>query len=73
MSNDKTFAELLDTGDGIVLTDGGLETTLIFEMGFDLPEFAAFPLLDSDDGRRALADYYRPYLDVAGTVEGTVR
>jgi homocysteine S-methyltransferase len=47
------------------VTDGGLETDLIFHHGWDLPEFAAFPLLDSDEGRAALADYYRGYIDVA--------
>ncbi|MDH2416844.1 hypothetical protein [Nocardioides sp. CER19] len=31
----------------------------------DLPEFAAFPLLDSEAGRAALADYYAGYVDVA--------
>ncbi len=47
------------------LTDGGLETTLVFIDGIDLPDFAAFPLLDTDDGRAALRRYYRPYLDQA--------
>ena len=47
------------------LTDGGLETTLVYVDGIDLPDFAAFPLLDSDDGRAALRRYYRPYLDLA--------
>ena len=32
---------------GIFLTDGGMETTLIFHEGIDLPHFAAFVLLDS--------------------------
>ena len=36
------------------LTDSGLETTLIFIDGIDLPEFAAFPLLETSDGRRRL-------------------
>jgi S-methylmethionine-dependent homocysteine/selenocysteine methylase len=47
------------------LTDGGLETTLVFVDGIDLADFAAFPLLDSDDGRAALGRYYGPYLDLA--------
>ena len=47
------------------LTDGGLETTLVFLDGIDLPDFAAFPLLDTDDGRAALRRYYGPYLDLA--------
>ena len=29
----------------IFLTDGGIETTLIFHQGFELPYFAAFDLL----------------------------
>ena len=32
------------------LTDAGLETVLIFEDGFELPQFAAFPLVDSEEG-----------------------
>ena len=47
------------------LTDGGLETTLIFLDGIDLPEFAAFPLLADDDGVEALRRYYAPYLELA--------
>ena len=47
------------------VTDGGLETTLVFRDGIDLPDFAAFPLLDTDTGRAALVRYYTPYLDLA--------
>lgn len=47
------------------LMDGGLETTLVFHDGIDLPDFAAFPLLATDDGRDALRRYYRPYLELA--------
>ena len=38
----------------LFLTDGGLETTLIFQDGFDLPEFAAFNLLKHESGREAM-------------------
>lgn len=48
-----------------VLTDGGLETTLTFHEGLDLPHFAAFPLLDSAQGRHALRLYYERYLLLA--------
>ena len=48
----------------LTVTDGGLETTLVFHHGIDLPDFAAFPLLDTEHGRAALADYYQPYLDL---------
>ena len=52
-------------GDTIFLTDGGLETTLVFLQGLDLPCFAAFPLLSSEEGRLELERYYAPYLDLA--------
>ena len=47
------------------VTDGGLETDLIFHHGFDLPDFAAFPLLDDETGRSVLADYYAGYAAIA--------
>lgn len=47
------------------LTDGGLETDLIFSQGNDLPDFAAFPLLDNPAGRMALTRYFTPYLALA--------
>jgi len=49
-----------------LLTDGGIETTLIFHEGFDLPLFASYVLLDDDaEGRKALRDYYARYIDIA--------
>ena len=51
--------------DGIFLTDGGMETTLIFHQGIELPHFAAFVLLDSAEGRQQLKQYYASYLAVA--------
>ena len=54
----------LTAGD-IYLTDGGLETTLVFLEGINLPDFAAFPLLDSGDGKAAIDRYYASYLDLA--------
>ena len=53
------------TSDAPFITDGGLETTLVFIDGIDLPDFAAFPLLDTEEGRDALARYYGHYLDLA--------
>jgi homocysteine S-methyltransferase len=47
------------------LTDAGLETVLVFDEGIDLPHFASFPLVDSDEGRAALRRYYRPFLELA--------
>lgn len=48
-----------------MVTDGGMETDLIFHHGVDLPCFASFPLLNDDTGRRLLADYYAGYAQVA--------
>ena len=50
---------------GVFLTDGGMETTLIFQHGLDLPHFAAFVLMDSADGRAHLKRYYESYLAIA--------
>jgi S-methylmethionine-dependent homocysteine/selenocysteine methylase len=52
-------------GDRLFLADGGLETTLVYHQGIDLPAFAAFPLLDDPAGRAALTDYFMPYLELA--------
>ena len=49
----------------LFLTDGGIETSLIFHQGLDLPEFAAFVLLDDDEGLDQLRRYYEPYLALA--------
>lgn len=55
------------------VTDGGLETDLLFHKGFELPEFAAFPLVEQPAGARVLAAYYREYVAVAaGTGAGIV-
>ncbi|MDJ0795783.1 MAG: hypothetical protein QNJ51_02915 [Calothrix sp. MO_167.B12] len=45
--------------------DGGLETTLVFRQGLDLPEFAAFDLLKNDTGYQALQKYFRTYANMA--------
>jgi S-methylmethionine-dependent homocysteine/selenocysteine methylase len=50
---------------GWFLTDGGIETVLIFQEGVTLPEFAAFVLLQSQDGRDRLRTYFRRFLDLA--------
>ncbi len=56
---------LSDIGDQIFLTDGGLETVMVFHEGIDLPQFASFTLLDSAEGSAALTKYYTAFLDEA--------
>ncbi len=51
--------------ESLFITDGGLETSLVFNEGMDLPEFAAFVLLESEQGREILSNYFRHYLDIA--------
>ena len=58
-------SELPQLSGNLFITDGGMETTLIFKEGIDLPHFASFDLLRSDDGRRALRDYYGTYVALA--------
>ena len=48
-----------------VVTDGGLETDLIYHHDVDLPHFAAFPLVDDVRGRELLRDYYDDYVSIA--------
>jgi len=47
------------------MTDGGLETDLIFNHGIDLPEFAAFDLLKNEEGKEVLRKYFLDYLDIS--------
>src|SRR3954452_22511030 len=49
------------------LTDGGIETVLIFHESFELPAFAAFDLLKDEAGTEALRRYYAPYVAEAAT------
>jgi S-methylmethionine-dependent homocysteine/selenocysteine methylase len=49
----------------VFITDGGIETHIIFNMGVELPHFSAFPLNDSASGREVIRRYYRDYLPVA--------
>ena len=62
---DRMTTVLPQLADGVFLTDSGLETDLLFSGGWELPDFAAYPLLDSDDGRAALRRYVDDHLQVA--------
>ena len=50
---------------GLLLTDSGLETWLVFHRDRELPDFAAFPLLDDSDGRQLLVEYFEDHLRIA--------
>lgn len=49
----------------MTMTDGGIETVLVFHDGLDLPDFAAFPLLYHTDGRAAMRRYYEGFLELS--------
>ncbi len=47
------------------LSDGGLETLMIFDKGYDLPCFSAAVLLDSEQGRADLIAYFERFIGIA--------
>jgi S-methylmethionine-dependent homocysteine/selenocysteine methylase len=52
-------------GDRLFITDGGLETTLIFHDHVDLPCFAAFRLMGEERGVQLFHEYFDSYLEIA--------
>ena len=61
----KFRTELPQLDGGLFLTDGGIETTLIFHEGLEIPDFAAFHLLTTPEGEAALRKYFRTYAAIA--------
>jgi homocysteine S-methyltransferase len=55
-----------------VITDAGLETWLLFDCGIELPSFAAYPLVGTDEGRSLLTRYYRSYMAIAERVGAAI-
>src|SRR4051794_27395764 len=53
---------------GHYVSDGGLETDLIFNRGVELPAFASFPLVVDEEGQSVLRAYYDGYAAVARRV-----
>ena len=58
-------AQLPQLSGGTFITDGGMETTLIFDDGIELPDFASFVLLDDATGIDVLRAYYASYIEIA--------
>jgi S-methylmethionine-dependent homocysteine/selenocysteine methylase len=57
-------AVLPQLGSDVFLSDGGVETDLIFHRGVDLPEFASFVLHDDSESEALVRDYFRDYLRI---------
>jgi S-methylmethionine-dependent homocysteine/selenocysteine methylase len=49
----------------VFLTEGGTETEMMYRYGFELPEFALFPLLDNPKAVTAMRAMFCAQLDVA--------
>jgi S-methylmethionine-dependent homocysteine/selenocysteine methylase len=47
------------------IADGGMETTLIYKEGIELPDFAAFHVLKDEDGCKLMRSYYLTYINIA--------
>lgn len=65
MTSSRYRSALPQLGTELFLTDGGIETTLIFHEGLELPDFAAFDLLKHSQGTAALRKYFRTYAIIA--------
>ncbi len=52
-------------GERRFITDGGLETVMCFQKQIELPEFAAYDLLKTAQGRQTLREYYDDYFALA--------
>ena len=59
--------QLPQLSDYMFITDGGLETVLLFQQGWDLPDFAAFTLMDRPLGTEAMHNYFNTYGKLAHT------
>jgi len=57
--------QLPQLGSKAFLTDGGLETSLIFHDNIELAYFAAFDLLKSEHGVQHLRAYFERYVEIA--------
>ena len=53
------------SGERMFITDGGMETVLIFHHGIDLPCFASFTLLADAEGIELVRSYFDDYFAVA--------
>ncbi len=46
------------------ITEGGIETEIMYKWGFDMPHFAMFPLLENPASAKIIREMYQRYLDV---------
>jgi S-methylmethionine-dependent homocysteine/selenocysteine methylase len=46
------------------ITEGGIETEIMYKWGFEMPHFAMFPLLENPKAAEKIKGMYRRYLDI---------
>ena len=51
--------------DALFVTDAGFETSMLFHKGFDMPYFAFYPMLETDEGRAAMREYFADFFATA--------
>jgi homocysteine S-methyltransferase len=73
MSSASPTSRLPQLSGAPVVTDGGLETDLIYHHGVDLPDLAAFQLVEDEKGEALLVDYYRAYVEIARQARAAVQ
>jgi len=56
--------ELHSSSVGLTLTDGGIETRIIYEFKYAIDDFESFELLEDESGRDILRQIYQSYADV---------
>lgn len=61
----KYRSNLPQQSDKICITDGGMETDLIFNKQINLPEFASYDLLRTQQGYETLFEYFKDYAELA--------
>ena len=58
-------AQLLPQQKGrMYVTDGGIETHMIFNLGQQVPDMSVYLLNASETGRNLMRDYYRAYIPI---------
>ncbi|KAJ5158991.1 Homocysteine S-methyltransferase [Penicillium coprophilum] len=55
------------TSSKLFVTEGGIETTLLFKKNLNLPSFSSLPVLDTEEGRKVICSIYEQYINIAHT------
>jgi homocysteine S-methyltransferase len=60
----KKIIDIINKND-IIITDGGLETTLIYKYNIELPYFSCINLLKTDSGKELIYNCLIKYVDIS--------